>query len=255
MNNHISSMKILTIDVFGTLFVPRPSVPAQYLRIVQQHEKCSATVAQVQAGFHKAFKRLFKEYPLYGKETIGYEQWWCLVIRETFENKISLQTAHHVYDHFGTTKPYHLYEDAIPLLTKVRAMGFRTAALSNMDPRVIDVLHDLGLTQYLDETILSFDTEVEKPDIRAWKNVENTFGVTHKDSDGDNLLYHVGDERKKDLVSVPGWVTILVDRSEGFQEFHEFEENQAVELKKDILKVSDDQFVVKSLVDVVELLE
>lgn len=245
-------MKILTIDVFGTLFVPRPSVPAQYLSIVQQHEKCTATVAQVQDGFHKAFKRLFKEYPLYGKETIGYEQWWCLVIRETFENKISLQTAHRVYDHFGTTNPYHLYEDAIPLLTKVRAMGFKTAALSNMDPRLVDVLRDLGLTQYLDKTILSFDTEVEKPDIRAWKNVEEAFGMP---TGSDNVLYHVGDEQKKDLVSVPGWVTVLVDRSEGFQEYKEFEEEQAVEVKKDVLKVADDRYVVKSLVDVVELLE
>lgn len=245
-------MKIITIDVFGTLFVPRPSVPAQYLRIVQQHEKCTATVAQVQDGFHKAFKRLFKEYPLYGKETIGYEQWWCLVIRETFENKISPQTAHRVYNHFGTTKPYHLYEDAIPLLTKVRAMGFKTAALSNMDPRVVDVLHDLGLTPYLDKTILSFDTEVEKPDIRAWKNVEEAFGMP---KGNDNVLFHVGDEQKKDLVSVPGWVNVLIDRSEGFQEYKEFEEEKAEEVKKDILKVADDRYVVKSLVAVVELLE
>lgn len=244
-------MKILTIDIFGTLFVPRPSVAAQYLSIVQKHESYTSSVSDVQSNFYKAFKHFYKEYPFYGKDKIGYESWWCDVIQETFENKISLDTARHVYEHFGTSKAYQLYDDVVPLLSKVRSMGFKTAALSNMDPKANDILKDFGLDKYLDKVFLSYDTGVDKPDIQAWKNVETAFGVSERCY---NSLYHIGDEQKKDLVSVPGWVTVLVDRSEGFTEYDEFVKNRAVKMRDGVLRVAEDRYVVKNLGDVVDLM-
>ncbi|KAG5354540.1 Haloacid dehalogenase-like hydrolase domain-containing protein 3 [Yarrowia sp. B02] len=243
-------MKILTIDIFGTLFVPRPSVAAQYLAIVQKHEKCASSVSQVQANFYQAFKQHYKEYPLYGKGKMGYESWWCHVIQQTFENKISLTTAKSVYEHFGSSQAYHLYDDVIPLLTTVRSMGFKTCALSNMDPKANDILVDFGLDKLLDKVFLSYDTGIDKPDPRAWEMVENAFGVSQRCY---NSLYHVGDEVKKDLVSVPGWVAVLIDRSEGFAEYDEMAK-KAVKMRDGVLRLKEDQYVVKDLGDVVDLL-
>lgn len=173
------------------------------------------------------------------------------MIQQTFDNRISLATAHKVYEHFGTSQAYHLYSDVIPLLTQVRSMGFKTAVLSNMDPKAHDILRDFGLDKYLDKVFISYDTEVDKPDENAWKNVEKEFGVSQRCY---NSLYHVGDEPGKDLVSIPGWVSVLIDRSEGYTEYDGFAKNRAVKMRQGVLRVAEDQYVVKDLGDVVDLL-
>lgn len=251
----LSNMKLLTIDIFGTLFVPRPSVAAQYLSLVNKYEHVTSRpnhVTTIQNDFAHAFKHNFQKYPWYGKDTIGYESWWIHVIKESFpHDNISRDTAHKVYSHFGTSSAYHLYPDVIPLLSQVKSMGFRIAALSNMDPKANDILRDFGLLKYLDEVILSYDTEIEKPAISAWKNVEREFGVSERYY---NSLYHVGDEPAKDLVSIPGWTSVLIDRSEGFTEYDGFAQKRAKKMRDGVLRVKEDQFVVKSLADVPDLL-
>lgn len=253
--NSPSNMKLLTIDVFGTLFVPRPSVAAQYLSLVSRYEHVTSRpdhVTEIQTNFAHAFKHNYQKYPWYGKGTIGYESWWIYVIQESFPNdSISRDTAHKVYSHFGTSSAYHLYPDVIPLLSQVKSRGFRIAALSNMDPQANNILRDFGLLKYLDKVILSYDAEIEKPDILAWKNVEKEFGVSGRYY---NSLYHVGDESAKDLVSIPGWTSILIDRSEGFREYDGFAQMRAKKMRDGVLRVKEDQFVVKSLGDVPDLL-
>lgn len=130
-------------------------------------------------------------------------------------------------------------------------MGFKTAVLSNMDPKAHDILRDFGLDKYLDKVFISYDTEVDKPDENAWKNVEKEFGVSQRCY---NSLYHVGDEPGKDLVSIPGWVSVLIDRSEGYTEYDGFAKNRAVKMRQGVLRVAEDQYVVKDLGDVVDLL-
>lgn len=246
------SMKLLTVDIFGTLFVPRPAVAVQYLRLVQQHEPCQLTVDQVESNFNRSFKDYYKQYPLYGKhQNMTEKQWWCDVIIKTFEDHISMATAQSVYNHFGTSAAYYVYPDVVPMLEKVRSMGFKTAALSNMDPKAHTVIEDIGLAPLLDRQFISYDTEIDKPNILAWKHVEKEFGVSERCY---NSLYHVGDEIKKDFVSIPGWTSILVDRSEGFQQYNEFLQNRAVTMKEGILRVAEDRYVVKDLNLVPELL-
>lgn len=265
-------MKLLTIDIFGTLLTPRPSVASQYLSLVSKLEphlfdhvtdkkSRDLHVTQIQTRFNQAFAEHYAKHPFYGKNSTGYELWWHHVIRETFaQYPISRDTTHNLYLHFTNAQAYHLYADVIPLLQQVKSMGFKVAALSNMDPKARDLLHGFGLSRFFDHVFLSYDTEIDKPDLAAWDHVTQHFGVSERYY---NSLYHVGDESAKDLVSIPGWTSVLIDRSEGHKVYGDFEAHKVYDdivrvrvkkMREGVLRVREDQFVVKSLMDVPDLI-
>lgn len=72
---------------------------------------------------------------------------------------------------------WHAYADAAPTLTALRALGVRTAAVSNICHDVRPLLARVGLLDLFDTVVLSFQVGAVKPDAAIFDAALATLGV------------------------------------------------------------------------------
>lgn len=67
--------------------------------------------------------------------------------------------------------------DVYMLLERLRAMGLKTAIISNCSPEEVTVLKESGIYKYFDEVILSCDVHMKKPDSCIYEEAARRLGV------------------------------------------------------------------------------
>ena len=105
--------------------------------------------------------------------------------------------------------PSLLFEDAIPTLEQLYAIGITMVATSNCTPWEAGGLEAFGLDRYLKKVFYSYIIGAAKPDPINFQFVQKFIGVPAK-----NIL-HVGDSYIADVegaISV-GWQAVLIDRN------------------------------------------
>ena len=70
-----------------------------------------------------------------------------------------------------------LHDDAVPFLESLRAAGVRTAFVSNCSSNTRPLLTALGLTELVDELVLSCEVLAAKPDPRIFEIALDRLGV------------------------------------------------------------------------------
>ncbi|KAK9477853.1 hypothetical protein V1514DRAFT_332679 [Lipomyces japonicus] len=182
--------KLITIDAFGTIYTPRPTVAEQYSNLYAVHFPLHDQIdpETLDASFKVVFKSLQQTHPNYAG---GERNWWCRAIRDTFrtakaaafiDNDVAEDTEIFVlalYNHFNTGAAYALWPDISSFLAAIPAQT-RLGVLSNSDTRSREVLRGLGIIA--EETsdqdgaknkswikteshvLLSSEVGVEKPD-------------------------------------------------------------------------------------------
>jgi FMN phosphatase YigB (HAD superfamily) len=173
---------LLTLDAFGTLFYPRPSVPEQYASTAHQFGlPTTVTASKLKTAFKDVFRAQSKRYPNYGRADVlrgkygGPRQWWEEVIRESFAHvllgpgqgssssssfsskdlELPVGLIDALLNRFAGEGGYTLYDDVAPFFARMRELRTSKSpgnfdrvvlgVISNSDDRVPAVLKALGL--------------------------------------------------------------------------------------------------------------
>lgn len=87
---------------------------------------------------------------------------------------ISRPFANALYDVMLDT--WHAYDDAVPALTELRALGVRIVLLSNAGVPIRTVLEREGLSPLVDAVVLSYEVGAVKPDVRIFQAALDAVG-------------------------------------------------------------------------------
>jgi putative hydrolase of the HAD superfamily len=124
-------------------------------------------------------------------------------------HRVDLETAAKVWAKVRAQEyGWALFKDVLPGLEKLRAAGYRVAALSNMPYPGVEVCEMLGLTGHVEFAVTSGDVGVEKPDPRIFRAALERAGVAAAEA----LM--VGDSINSDLraAEAAGMKAMLMDR-------------------------------------------
>ncbi len=100
----------------------------------------------------------------------------------------------------------HLFDDVLPTLSEMAALGIKCVALSNASAWSIRPLR--GAETHLTNIFYSFEIRAAKPDVEAFCAVEQALGV------GGSEILMVGDSPAYDYDGAlhAGWKAVLLDR-------------------------------------------
>lgn len=164
-----------------------------------------------------SFKKLEQEAPNFGAESIGWQNWWLSVVRNTFrgadchaEEDTLDALGYHLIKHFSNANAYELLDESITLLDKLNGKTVKIGVVSNFDERLEGILVELGLRHYFDFVINSYSARVAKPDPRIFQQALNVAGGNISPSEA----LHIGNDLQKDYLGAKafGWQSFLVSR-------------------------------------------
>jgi HAD superfamily hydrolase (TIGR01549 family) len=103
---------------------------------------------------------------------------------------------------------YHVFDDVMPALERLRRAGIRRAVISNADADVTALCTHLAFAHVMNAIVTSAIVGWEKPDIRTFRAALDPLGV-----DPANAL-HVGDQPRSDVAGAlaTGMRAVLIDR-------------------------------------------
>ncbi|MDO4331474.1 MAG: HAD family hydrolase [Eubacteriales bacterium] len=145
------------------------------------------------------------------------ERWWDYMnenFRQAYlslgvEEETAEAASKKVRDFIKKKENYHLYDDTVPVLEKVRQTGCRNIILSNNYPDLCEVLEKLKLKQYFDGFVISGQIGYDKPRQEIFEYAQSLFPDTDR-------YFMIGDSVKADILggNRAGMTTILVHKPE-----------------------------------------
>src|SRR5574340_1547494 len=91
---------------------------------------------------------------------------YSLLCRELGIENEAIAIARRVYDEFGRSDRWAVYDDVRPAFERLRMHGMKVGIISNWDSRLVRLLNGLGLGDVLDDIVSSADVGIHKPDPR-----------------------------------------------------------------------------------------
>jgi putative hydrolase of the HAD superfamily len=106
-----------------------------------------------------------------------------------------------------------LFEDALPVLTDLKARGLVTGLISNIERNMTEAIQKLGIASKLDIVVTSQDAGAAKPQPEIFAYALQKAGVQPE------LALYVGDQYKVDVLgaNAAGMKGILLDREDYYQ--------------------------------------
>jgi len=192
-------IRLVTFDALHTLITPRKPIHVQYSEVFSPYLGTLPPDA-IARSLKLAIRQMQVERPSYHA---GATSWWSEVISRTALGAGADPQA--VERHLDTIVPslmkrfssregYSLFDDSLETLRSLRAIGVRTGLISNSDARIVDVLKDLGISEYLSPILISEVECVEKPSISIFLAACARGGATQPET------LHVGDDFRDDYI-------------------------------------------------------
>ncbi|KAJ2449629.1 hypothetical protein GGF42_004711 [Coemansia sp. RSA 2424] len=215
----LSNIRLVTFDLFETLYTPAEPISATYARPLHRHGFSHIREEVVGAGFARAFKELNAKYPRYGHaQGMTSKQWWEQVIAQTWFYSCKVDIAKHpkllaerdaLISRFATNQGYTMFDDVPRILPYLQRKGIKLGVISNMDESAESVLRSLGIRRYFDFVLKSINVGVEKPDPKIFDMALAAVNVRPYDA------LHVGDSERLDYLPARsvGMEARLIDRS------------------------------------------
>jgi putative hydrolase of the HAD superfamily len=124
--------------------------------------------------------------------------------------------ARTLYGTFTDVANYRLFDDALPVLAKLRDAGLRLGLISNFEEWLERLLEHLDVTDFFEVRVISGVEGMEKPDPKIFRLALERMGVApeHAAYVGDNVTYDV------EPAAALGMTGVLLDRrgrNEDFQ--------------------------------------
>ncbi|MDR2980793.1 MAG: HAD-IA family hydrolase [Puniceicoccales bacterium] len=204
----LQGIRVITLDVFGTLVVPNPSIGHIYARILARHRggETDGKQRQIEAGilnkrFPKAWKQVRTTMPEPLSESAA-RAFWEKVVRDTYADdcpqEIFPVVFAEVYTAFAKGENWRVLPGTRQALDALRFLGYRLAAFTNADARMHHVLVDLGLGRYFEKIFTSTELGAAKPDPQAYATIASRLHVAATD------VLHVGDSLREDVEGAVG---------------------------------------------------
>ena len=239
---------LLTFDAYNTLIQPSQSIGKWYREVL--NNACDMAIRLPRPsffteGFKIAYAAKNEKHPCFGaKDGMTSREWWTDVIRETYLNTKLLtevdpdeleqllpELVDALYsDVFGSKEGWVLKEDVIYTLEKLKdwrdmGNGPKIGVLSNFDDRLPVILADLGIAEYFDFIMTSFDAKESKPNTGIFEKALREAGVTDF-----SACYHIGDEQATDVAGsiAAGWNPVRYREwfDEDFPDWTEIDNNE-----------------------------
>ncbi|MGE3309703.1 MAG: HAD-IA family hydrolase [Limisphaerales bacterium] len=189
MPDPYAHIEAVTFDVGGTLIAPHPSVGAIYARVAARHGNRGLSEDILNQRFAAAWShaRPFQH---------GREEWARLVDR-VFDGLVrqppSLTFFPELYAEFSKAGSWRVFEDVVPTLESLAALGLDLGIISNWDDRLRPLLRDLRLDRYFSSILVSCETGFAKPSPVIYQEALRRLGRPA------SSVLHVGDELQDDF--------------------------------------------------------
>ncbi|KAI0268663.1 HAD-like domain-containing protein [Gloeopeniophorella convolvens] len=192
-------IRLVTFDALHTIITPRKPIYVQYSEVFSPYLGTLPPEA-ISRSFKLALKQLQSEKPVYRE---GAASWWGEVISRTavgagadpqvVERHIG-EIVPSLLQRFGSREGYRLFDDTLDTLRELRNMGIRTGLITNSDSRILAVLKDLGVAQYLSPVLVSETERAEKPSMSLF------LAACVRGGSKPFHTLHVGDDLKEDFL-------------------------------------------------------
>lgn len=194
-------------------------------------------------SFRNNFKNLNKHHPNFGKNTIGYNIWWTILVTEVLSEKSKKEVKQSAWEEVAQ-KLIHKYEtdecwmkfnksdEIIAAMKKEKKI---LGVISNFDPRLHHLLKNMKLNDF-DFVITSYEAQVQKPNEDIFKKALIEAQKYFKPINPSEVL-HIGNERDKDFEGAKnaGFNAILIDPEDGdfknIEEFYDTLNNKEIFIK------------------------
>jgi putative hydrolase of the HAD superfamily len=126
-------------------------------------------------------------------------QFWVNVYRSMFRNwgvedHLHMSWSNRLYDRFTSSAPYTFFDDVLPTMDRLLAMGIQVGVISNFAPTLRGIFVDLGMpVEKLNTLIVSTEVNLEKPNPAIFQ-----FALDQIELDAKDILY-VGDHPINDV--------------------------------------------------------
>ncbi len=211
---------IIFFDAGDTLVHPYPSFPGLFKQICAEHglevdgDRVPAVAGALLAGFTDKQRAgwTFSADPVVSK-AFWYD-FYGAALRELGAdvNTDKLVTA--LYTDFSDPANYQVFPDVKPCLDDLQAQGYTLGIISNFEPWLEVLLHELGLHDYFEPVIISGVVGVEKPHPRIFE-----LALAEAGTEADKAA-HVGDSMTSDVEGAQeaGLTPVLIDRHDRYDD-------------------------------------
>ena|SRR5579872_5021912 len=204
--NATKPVKAITFDVGGTLIRPWPSVGHVYAEVAARHGiKVSPAV------LNRRFAAAWRELKSFN-HTRGE---WAALVDQTFAgqegNPPSETFFSELYERFSEPEAWRVFEDALPALDALAALGLDLGIISNWDERLRPLLDRLGLGKYFETIIISCEVGFSKPSPVIFEQAVRKLGLAPQS------ILHVGDSFTSDVegARAAGFQALQITRGRG----------------------------------------
>ena len=186
--------KGLLLDAMGTLIGLRHSVGHTYAALAGDH---GLTVGA--EAIDAVFPRIHQQAPplaFPGLDGAALEQaerqWWADRIAAALaaaglEEPLPPGLCDALFDRFGQSDLWQVYGDVAGALERWHRRGLKLAVVSNFDGRLIGLLRDLGLADWISVVVVSSAAGAAKPDPAPFALALDQLGLSAAEA------WHVGD--------------------------------------------------------------
>jgi FMN phosphatase YigB (HAD superfamily) len=207
----------LFFDAGETLIYPKKPIYVLYTEVINRHVNPPYSEAQVKDLIGISLERHSLDVDGHFRYSDG---WFEIFIRSLL---VSLDPPtpwepiiRDIFDLFDQKSTFLVYPDALTCLEDVRAMGIKTAVVSNWGYRLPRLLRHLSLNSF-GTVIASADVRSEKPDPGIFLKALEDTGSTAEQT------IHVGDSIENDMVGARhlGIRSVLIDRTHAHPEWED----------------------------------
>lgn len=208
----LQKIKLVTFDATNTLIKFRVP-PWQHYMVGARDHGFRGTEHEIKERLVDSLKHMSNKYPNFGKNKINWSTWWTQVVRLTFDNQLPKTAdvdniAQKLIEDFRTPKCWSIADGAESLLRILYSRGFSLGVISNFDPRLYDILQSVGISNYFDFIITSYECGYSKPDDKIFKVALKRCPQHPK----ANESLHIGDDLINDYkgAKAAGWHALLI---------------------------------------------
>ncbi|XP_023954160.2 rhythmically expressed gene 2 protein-like [Bicyclus anynana] len=237
----LNGIKLVTFDVTNTLLKFRMP-PYDYYAFVAHSHGFKGTGIDIKNRLLSSYKDLTKQHPNFGRDSITWKRWWSRVIEMTFHGHLPTNAkvdviSEKLIEDFKTSSCWEVAEGGVELIRLLKSLGIVVGVISNIDPRLHDILTNLCIDGCFEFVLTSYEVGVCKPDKMIFECAQAKYGKSISSSQ----CLHIGDDLEKDYngAKAAGWHALLitdkvkshsVNTYSNLKELHEAIENKTLQL-------------------------
>ena len=214
------AIDIVFLDAGETILHPHPSFPELFAKVCNDYgaDVASEQVAELQQRLAPFLVDLAAESGIENPSLTpdGSRTFWSYLYRR-FLAELGIEDEKlttRLYDVFSHPSSYALFDDVLPALADLQALGVRLGLISNFEEWLEGMLVELEVGHLFDVSVISGIEGIEKPDPEIYR-----VALRRAEVQPDKAL-HVGDSMTLDVepARAAGITAVLLDRHDRYPE-------------------------------------